>query len=398
MEDDKFLILVQLAESEDKVRWVHALSYGTFKHPVFGEKVIDTDRVKRYHDNIQKGVRGIDLYINYDHREHTGDAAGWIKDSDIRDDGLWLKVDFTDKAVEKIKGEEYKYFSAEFTDKYTDPKSEREYEDVMIGGALTNVPFLKDLKPLTLSEIKQENSMEREELLKLLGLEPDASDDDIKTKVGTLTEKDDDEPTLDDLEIQIGDPDDDGKATITVKRGDTTKDFTVDAPVPVNKGKEEKDDDELAKLAESHPEVKQLVERVGHLESAQKLSETDATLSEVGKKSKKALSPVVKKKLRGFMVQLSETATKDLTEVLESIAAGEGVVDLSEKGKKTTDPNEGGGSDDPVTKFMETVDSVREEDKDGNLTYADAIAAAGKKEPELYAEYRRATTRNANLS
>lgn len=395
MGENEFLVVTNLSESDAKVRWVHALSYGKFKHPVFGEKLIDINKVTRLHKNIQAGVRGIEPYINYDHREHTGEAAGWIKDSNIRDNGLWVKIEFTDDAVEKIRKKGYKYFSSEFTDKYTDPKTGEEYQDVLIGGALTNVPFLKDLEPLTLSEITKENSMDREALLKLLGLEPDASDDDIKAKVTSLTEsKDEDEPTLDDLEIQIGDPDEDGKATITVKRGDATKEFQVEAPKVDAPANENKDEDELAALAENHPEVAQLMERVGHLETAQRLSETETTLDKVGKESKKALSPVVKKKLAGLMVQLSESVTKDLAEALNLIATGEGVVDLSEKGEQRTE-DDVVDPDNVVTEFMEVVHKVREDDKEGKLTYADAIAAAGKREPELYAQYREATTRNA---
>lgn len=65
---------------------------------------------------------GNDLKIDYDHdtfnEQKAGPkpAAGWIRQGGLeaRADGLWAKVEWTDKAREMIKAKEYRYFSPAF--------------------------------------------------------------------------------------------------------------------------------------------------------------------------------------------------------------------------------------------------------------------------------------------
>jgi phage I-like protein len=99
-----------------------------------------SDMVKAY------GSRGTDLVIDYEHQSLKGGqapAAGWIKDLEVREDGLWAQVDWTSKAQEYLKGREYRYFSPVLR---IDPASRQPQE--LMNVALTNVPAIQGLSPL----------------------------------------------------------------------------------------------------------------------------------------------------------------------------------------------------------------------------------------------------------
>ncbi|MFZ2088144.1 MAG: phage protease [Desulfobaccales bacterium] len=92
------------------------------------------------------GARGTDLVIDYEHQSLKGGqapAAGWIKDLEVREDGLWAKVEWTTQAEEYLKKREYRYFSPVLR---LDPDSRRPQE--LMNVALTNVPAIQGLSPL----------------------------------------------------------------------------------------------------------------------------------------------------------------------------------------------------------------------------------------------------------
>ena len=140
------LFTVQLAESGPTV--LHAMPVNKrFKHPRYGTIDFTPQRVQRFADNVNNKVRGIEPDIDYDHKQssaHGTKAAGWVTGAASRKDGLYLQVELTDEAREAIKKREFRYFSPEFADKWTDPNTGQVYQDVVFGGGLTNRPFLRD--------------------------------------------------------------------------------------------------------------------------------------------------------------------------------------------------------------------------------------------------------------
>jgi hypothetical protein len=197
-----------VALNEGEGSWVHALSLGKFDHAMFGEIDINMERVQRFAANVKARARGIDPSINYDHI-NMGEAAGWVKDAEARPDGLWLLVDWTEPAREKIAKRLYRYFSSEFDDEWEDPKTHVKFQDVLFGGALTNRPFLKDLVPVNLSELTGDHAgsperkegegegMDPKQLRTLLGLSETASDADVEAKIKTLSESKNTPPPAD---------------------------------------------------------------------------------------------------------------------------------------------------------------------------------------------------------
>ena len=172
-------------------KWIQAMPLGKYMHPMHGVIDITPERVARFADNVNKGVRGQALDIDYDHKQHNGKAAGWVQKAEARPDGLWILVEWVKEAWDDIKSGAYRYFSPEFVDEWVHPASQSKFNDVLFGGGITNRPFLKGILPINLSEILAESESETNEsnlmftdeqraaLLAKLGLADDADDQTI---------------------------------------------------------------------------------------------------------------------------------------------------------------------------------------------------------------------------
>lgn len=90
--------------------------------------------------------RGLDLVIDYEHQTlsgHKAPAAGWIKDLEAREDGLWAKVEWTDAARSYLGAREYRYFSPVLR-----LAKDSRRPVALLHAALTNTPAMDRLAPL----------------------------------------------------------------------------------------------------------------------------------------------------------------------------------------------------------------------------------------------------------
>ena len=147
-------------DESTKTSWIQAMPIGKYQHPQYGEINITPERVSKFADNVNKGARGQQLDIDYDHKEYGGKAAGWVQKAEARPDGLWILVEWVSEAYSLIKEKAYKYFSPEFVDEWKHPSSGTSFSDVLLGGGITNRPFLKGILPLNLSEKFAESNSE----------------------------------------------------------------------------------------------------------------------------------------------------------------------------------------------------------------------------------------------
>lgn len=378
--------------------WVHALPIGEQKHPIYGKLSFTPERIRRFAQSVKEKVRGIDPDIDYDHKLDPSKgniAAGWVRDAEERQDGLWLLVEWTKKALQSISDREYKYFSPEFADEWEDAQGNT-FKDVVLGGGLTNRPFLKNLMPINLSEftaIDQEEVMDRAELARALGLSEDATEDQIKAKIKELSEVKQDKVDLSKLSVS----EEDGVLTFSHEKADGT--FTYELP----KKKEEQTDEEkeLAKLAEANPAIARILsereadrKRLDDLEASNRLSEVSTQLSEVGKDARKVLPPAVQEQFRKVMVRLPKTLSDEITQALTTLVKVGGPVALGEN--TGTQPPANTGDDVAVEKFLSEVDKVVKEKK---LSYRDAVDTVRQQQPDLFSQYRQVVdTRNVVLS
>ena len=378
---------IQLSE-ETNLQWVHALGIGNYKHPAFGELDFTPDRLQRFADSVNNKVRGIDPDIDYDHKldpSKGNAAAGWAKKAEVRGDGLWLLVEWTDKAKKALKDKEYRYFSTEFAKEWANAKGEK-LQDVILGGGLTNRPFLKDLVPVNLSELyddddsdNKENKMDRAELISALGLSEDATDEDIKTKLSELQKGP--EVDLSKLDVKVND---EGK--IVVSHPDSESNF--EAEVPTAEGKEnEGTEAELAKLAEDNPALATILTEHNQMKEDFKAMQTTARLSEVTTQlsdlsDKKALPPVASDKFRDVMVQLPKQLSDKLADGLKELLKV-GVVELGERTPSSRD-GKPPANDDAIAVFLNEVDKVKDEEK---ITTSEATTIVMNKNRQMYNDY-----------
>jgi phage I-like protein len=147
-------IKIELSESADKVEMgrIQILRDGEFEHSWYGTMKFDSGVFANMIKNFNDNVRGIEIAVNYSH-DSGGEAAGWIKSLEYVDGGLFADVEWTDDAKEKIVKKKFKYISAEFDTEYKDPESGKKFGSTLLGAALTNIPFVKNMNKV-LSDIE----------------------------------------------------------------------------------------------------------------------------------------------------------------------------------------------------------------------------------------------------
>jgi hypothetical protein len=145
-------LYIELATFAEPPEWIPVLPVpGRYRHPAYGTVVITRERNARFVANFQAGVYQDRLPVDAEHRLDLGGAYGWIvalrQNADGSVDG---QVEWTDRGRAAIARDRFRYISPAWYDRWTDPLTQTEYEDVLIGAALTVRPFFKPgaLRPL----------------------------------------------------------------------------------------------------------------------------------------------------------------------------------------------------------------------------------------------------------
>lgn len=110
---------------------------------------ITPDVFREMKRNFDNRVKKVDLAIDYFHSSFA-EAAGWIKEVILKenDTELWIKVEWTDSAREKIMAKEIRYLSADFDHDYEDNETGERFGYTLNGGGLTNRPFIKGMEAI----------------------------------------------------------------------------------------------------------------------------------------------------------------------------------------------------------------------------------------------------------
>lgn len=113
------------------------------EHPSYGKLKISQQHLETMERNFKAKVTGVDLSVNEDHKKN--EAFGWFKDVFLSFDKqtLYGQIVWNSKGTTALSEKEYRYFSPEFRFNYVHPHSGTEHGPTLLGGALTNYPFLK---------------------------------------------------------------------------------------------------------------------------------------------------------------------------------------------------------------------------------------------------------------
>lgn len=137
--------------------------------------------------------RGIDIVVDYEHQtldDVQAPAGGWIKELYKGEDAIIAKIEWTPKAAEYLKNKEYKYLSPVVLTRKIDKKAV-----LLHSVALTNTPAIDGMFPIinavdidTLMNDKEGDNkiMDLEKLIQLLGLAPDATEEDVTKALAEL--------------------------------------------------------------------------------------------------------------------------------------------------------------------------------------------------------------------
>lgn len=183
---DAIITLADTDQEGGEFSFIEILREGTWKHPVYGPLKVTAEALQEMKRNFDNGVRRIfddqgkpTLDIDYDHKKgpEGGRASGWIKALKVAETtlkngkkllSLWAQPKWTPDAQAAIKNGEYKYFSAEFQEEYKDAEQNKTFKNVLLGGGITNRPFVKELAPLTLTEPEENTAHTNKEETKML--------------------------------------------------------------------------------------------------------------------------------------------------------------------------------------------------------------------------------------
>lgn len=369
--DNTFFYCVKLSENTTQIEIMRT---GTWKHPLYGTFTITENDLDDFIRHFDENVRGIDISIDLEHgeTERKGASAGWFKSLKKQGNSLFGEIEWTDLGKEKLKAKEYKYFSPEFKFSYKDHETGKKYSNVLMGGGLTNRPFIKNMQPVLLSEDvqleehqnntgviyiqnieKERNDKVNKKLLGILKLDENATEDQVNAAINQVVE--DNEKLTKEVDTQKADIADKDKEIQTK----TTENVELSEKIKTLTSSKTNLEKDNIKLSERITSIEtKLVEAEWEKVSGKLLSE--------GK-----LTPAMSDKFKASFMK-DKDGTMSLMETLQP------VVKLGEIGN-----SQGNAEISNIKLFEKKVTEIMEKNK---VDYVEALVLAEKQEPNLFAE------------
>lgn len=311
---------------------VQLMRTGKFMHPFFDDFEITEEMFQSFKKNFDSKVKKVDIAVDFSHMSHL-EAAGWIRSVELREKNtqLWITVEWTEAARQKILDKEFRYMSADFNQNFVDNESGKKFGPTLNGAGLTNRPFIKDMEAV-LSDL-------------------DVSDKKRQAISRILNEKPEEESEMSKMTPE------ESKAYIATLSDDQKKEMGLIEEVQLS------DDETKTKLEASEKENKELSEKLAD-----------------------------EKKDREFSVMLQDGKA---VEAQREAFLKNDVAKFAELGVKLSDDTKGqGGEPDKKEKdkgpqtFDEAADkcdilATEKMEKDNSLTYAEASKMVLSENPEL---------------
>jgi|WetSurMetagenome_2_1015567.scaffolds.fasta_scaffold10568_4 phage I-like protein/cation transport regulator ChaB len=367
MAEGPFNYAMRCSDNLTSGRAIEIMRTGQWDHPRYGTFQITQDDLQDFVKHFDERVRGIDISFDLEHGEtvHAGASVGWVKKLSVENNSLMATVEWTELGTQKIKDGEYRYFSPEFTFSYKNAETGVVYTNVLLGGSLTNRPFIKEMQPVLLSEEvyketlsfaepinnKEDEVTMNKELLKALKLSETATQVEVDAAV----------------EKQIADSIKLAEKVVEVEKNLTKATEDLAAKTTEVVALTEQVNTLTASKTTTEQENIKLAERVKSIES----SLTETTWNSIAAKylSEGKMTPAMAEKFKASYLKDAET-TLALMETLQP------AVDLSEKGTA-----KGKGE---VTNLKLFEAKIAEIVKDRKVGYQEAVVLAEIENPELF--------------
>ena len=138
-------------------KWTDVIRVGNWENSYKDFRIVAGDlstMMENFNSNVLRLDQG-EVPFNFSH-DSFAEAAGWIQALRIENDVLQASVRWTSKGREKIEDEQFKYVSAEIAMNYEEDESGAKHGMTLTGAALTNIPFVRGMKAVALSENSKE--------------------------------------------------------------------------------------------------------------------------------------------------------------------------------------------------------------------------------------------------
>lgn len=113
--------------------------------------VVTEEMLDDYVANWEAGVYGTEIQVDLRH-DREGEAGAWVKRLYKEDGKLLAEVEWTPLGEDKVAKKLYRYTSSELAAEYPHWKTGEIVKNVFVGVALTNIPAMKGMEPISLSE------------------------------------------------------------------------------------------------------------------------------------------------------------------------------------------------------------------------------------------------------
>lgn len=134
---------------------IQIMRTGSWNHALYGKFSVAKKDLKEVVDNFNNDTRGVKLAVDENH-EPNHKALAWYESLSLENNGeaVFAKLTLTAKGAKLLSEGAYRYFSPELIFKKKDEETGKTITNLLIGGAFTNRPFFKSMKPLMASEDK----------------------------------------------------------------------------------------------------------------------------------------------------------------------------------------------------------------------------------------------------
>jgi hypothetical protein len=425
---------------EGELPWIQIFPFGHWPHPVYGDTTVNHKTASDYVKNFKENVRRIEINTDYEHgldKAKGSKASGWYRDMELRDDGVYAQIEFTPTALSEIKEGEWKYFSPMFYDDYLDEETGETFENVVVGGGLTNKPIMKDMIPINFAEavLEEETTKFRYKDGKWIASDNNGESWRVVTKAEEIDMEHSEPGTgtppapREDGEDISGDKDGEGIRRDSPPPQDTKEgsDVKLEKATLEALGLEEDADEaainteivELAKtvapLKEFHEQNKKAkkfaeefpeeAERMQKLQKAEddriaknfsERYERIVTLKGEGEDAErvstnKGLSGLALDKIEGIAKKFHEgtASVNDLQEVLDVLTTDKAIVDYGEVGSGRVRENVGGEGSSAAKLLSEKASDILDKKRSEGtpVSYEVALHQAAAENPDLAREY-----------
>ena len=142
---------------------------GTYKHRVYGTVTVTRETNEEFINNFNAAVYQEKIPIDLEHETILSGAVGYMlagTGSVDENGGGWVEVEWNERGLQMLSEGRFCYFSPAWVRAWEDPANGKKFNNVIVGGALTNSPFYKDkaLKPLFANDLIQGDLPKEEDM------------------------------------------------------------------------------------------------------------------------------------------------------------------------------------------------------------------------------------------